>query len=100
MPIRIWLQDCDLVDQPTGHGAVPYISTGHIRTALRHADGVVVVFHDGLVTAGPWGKVCRAYPQPMRRVFARPELDILVDVSGVTQATRLANVHLQDSPGR
>lgn len=98
MPIRIHFTDCALDDTNAGLSDDPYICTGHLRTALRHPDGVVVVFHDGIVTAGPWPKVCRAYPQPMRRVFSRQGLDLLVDVLGVDQATRLVNVDLADDP--
>ncbi|MFL0579444.1 hypothetical protein [Dietzia sp. 179-F 9C3 NHS] len=73
-----------------------YVSTGHIRTALRYDDGVVVVFRDGIVTAGPWADVCRAYAQPMQRVFGRQELDLLVGTGGVTAAAQVANMQFVD----
>lgn len=74
-----------------------YVATGHIRTARQHPDGVVVVFRDGIVTAGPWPAVCRAYRQPMRRVFNRRELDLLVNTGGVEAATQVANMQFDDT---
>ena len=62
----------------------------------RHPDGAVVVFHDGSVTAGSWSAVCRAYPQPMRRVFARRELDMLVDAVGIVATAKLADTQIVD----
>jgi len=92
MPIRISLADNSLAGDSDDH----FIATGHIRTALRHPDGAVVVFHDGTVTAGSWSAVCRAYPQPMRRVFARRELDMLVDAVGIVATAKLADTQIVD----
>lgn len=92
MPIRISPADNSLAGSSDDH----FIATGHIRTALRHPDGAVVVFQDGTVTAGPWPAVCRAYAQPMRRVFARQELDLLVGTGGVVATAKLANTQLVD----
>lgn len=96
MPIRISVADDSLGGDLTDSGDDFYISTGHIRTALRHPEGAVVVFHDGTVTAGPWAKVCHAYPQPMRRVFSRQELGLLVSTGGVSAAAKLVNTQLVD----
>ena len=96
MPIRISFADETLGGGLADDSADHYVATGHIRTALRYPDGAVVVFHDGTVTAGPWIKVCRAYPQPMRRVFSRQELDLLVETGGVAATARLANTQLVD----
>lgn len=96
MPIRISLADEPLGGNLTDGSDDLYISTGHIRTAMRHPDGAVVIFHDGTVTAGPWHKVCRTYPQPMRRVFSRQELDLLVDTGGVAATAQLVNTQLVD----
>lgn len=96
MPIRISLADDSLGGNLAEDYDDHYVATGHIRTALRHPDGAVVVFHDGTVTSGPWTKVCRAYPQPMRRVFSRQELDMLVDAGGVQATAKLANTQLVD----
>lgn len=57
---------------------IPYVSTGHLRTALTHADGVVVVFADGIVTCGRWQSVAHTYPQAMLAAWNRESIETLL----------------------
>lgn len=74
-----------------------YISSGHVRTALQTRDGVIVVFRDGTVTAGPWRQVCRAYPQPMAVVFNHADITALADVGGAVDAARVLTMQAADT---
>lgn len=79
--------------------AVPYIATGHIRTALRHPDGVVVAFHDGTITAGQWTNVQCAYPSPMHTVWNRPLLEAMIAAADDVRAVQQSMLsHLEYSP--
>lgn len=79
--------------------AAPYIATGHIRTALRHPDGVVVAFHDGTITAGRWANVQRAYPGPMHTVWNRTLLEDMLDCADDVRAVQQSMLlHLEYSP--
>ena len=79
--------------------AAPFIATGHIRTALRHPDGVVVAFHDGTITAGRWANVQRTYRSPMHTVWNRPLLeDMLVGATTINAVQQSMLRHLEHSP--